>query len=362
MLHSEHDIEFYYNYYMDNYKFIKTEDGSTGLYSNIVEDIFHSKTGALKEAYDKFIIPSKFKEKIKENKKTKVLDICTGIGYNLKAALSCIENENVSFDCIDIDKTLIMLSPFIQDGINDDLLNLHIFSELLINNFRIEDIAENFSEYFTNSTRQFFKPNISKIIDFVIKSPYKLNHPSEISSLLHNIYYNYISCSMSCSSKSNKYPNIKINYVIDDARRYLLSTDSVYDFVFLDAFSPQKAPELWTIDFLNQIKLHMNNNSILVSYSKSTPFRSALVELGFFVGKTFIENEDMGTIASFNKSLIVNALNDFDIKLIKTRSGITYKDTLLNLSSSEIIKNREIEQKNSTRISHTQFLKLNSNL
>ena len=46
-----------------------------------------------------------------------------------------------------------------------------------------------------------------------------------------------------------------------------------------------------------------------------------------------------------------------DFELLKTRSGITYKDPTLSLSSLQILKNREIEQKNSNLISHTQFLK-----
>lgn len=342
---------------MEKYKFIKTDDNSTGLYSNEVQDIFHSKTGALKEAVDKFINPSKFKEIISKNKETKVLDICSGIGYNLKAALSCIDFESVSFDCIDIDKTLIMLSPFIEDSIDDDLLNLHILSQLLLNGFELNDIEVNFNTYFSEGTSQFFKRNISKIIGLIKNTPYKLNHASKIETLLHNIYYNYISSSMSSTPEASKYTNSKIHYVIDDARRYLLSNNTIYDVIFLDAFSPQKAPELWTIDFIQQLKLHMHNNSIIVSYSKSTPFRSALIELGFYVGKTFIDNIDMGTTASLNKNIINSSLDNFDLELIKTRSGITYKDKDLNLSSSEIIKIRELEQSNSTRISHTQFLK-----
>ncbi len=101
----------------------------------------------------------------------------------------------------------------------------------------------------------------------------------------------------------------------------------------------------------------MKDNSILVSYSKSTPFRSALIELGFFVGKTFIDEVDMGTIASFRKELIDYPLTDFDLKLISTRSGITYKDPYLSLTPEAILSNRKNESFSSNRISRTQFLK-----
>ena len=40
---------------MESFSFFETEDKSTGLYSNVIGDIFHSRTGALKEANEKFI-------------------------------------------------------------------------------------------------------------------------------------------------------------------------------------------------------------------------------------------------------------------------------------------------------------------
>ena len=154
---------------------------------------------------------------------------------------------------------------------------------------------------------------------------------------------------------------VKINYYFDDARKSIKLLNNTYDIVFLDAFSSQKDPTLWTIDFLSEVKLKMNENSVLVSYSKSTPFRSALVELGFYVGKTFIDEQDMGTIASLNKNNILNPLTNYDFELLSTRSGITFKDSELNLSGDKILLNREIEQKTSSRISHTAFLKKYSN-
>ena len=154
--------------------------------------------------------------------------------------------------------------------------------------------------------------------------------------------------------------NFSIRYHFDDARKTMKELNNTYDVVFLDAFSSQKDPTLWTIDFLSAVKDKMNKNSILVSYSKSTPFRSALIELGFFVGKTFINEIDMGTIASLNEENITNKLTDYDLKLLSTRSGITFKDPNLNLTAKEILTNREIEQKNSNRLSHTAFLKMYS--
>lgn len=158
--------------------------------------------------------------------------------------------------------------------------------------------------------------------------------------------------------KPNKFNNSNIRFFLGDARKTLLHSNNFYDVVFLDAFSPKKDPSLWTIDFLSLIKSKMKSNSILVSYSKSVPFRSALFELGFIIGKTLIDNIDMGTIASFNPSFISLKLSDDDFKLLNTRSGIPYRDINFSLPPSSIIVNRNIEAASSNKISRSQFEKL----
>lgn len=64
-----------------------TNDGSVGLYNHAFDDIYHSATGALTEAYEKFIYPIDFDSLLSEDD-IKVLDICYGIGYNSKGFLN----------------------------------------------------------------------------------------------------------------------------------------------------------------------------------------------------------------------------------------------------------------------------------
>ena len=66
-----------------------TNDGSVGLYSPEFKDIYHSTTGALTEAYEKFIMPVDI-ENLLAKDSIKVLDICYGIGYNSKSFLNLI--------------------------------------------------------------------------------------------------------------------------------------------------------------------------------------------------------------------------------------------------------------------------------
>ena len=70
-----------------------TNDGSVGLYSQDFDDIYHSASGALTEAYEKFIYPINW-EALLNHDDIKILDICYGIGYNTKSFLNYIfENK-----------------------------------------------------------------------------------------------------------------------------------------------------------------------------------------------------------------------------------------------------------------------------
>ena len=52
----------YYTVYMYKLYPYVTNDGSIGLFSPEVDDIYHSTHGALTEAYEKFILPIDFKK------------------------------------------------------------------------------------------------------------------------------------------------------------------------------------------------------------------------------------------------------------------------------------------------------------
>ena len=338
-------------------KFTVTEDGTTGLYNNLIKDIYHSRTGALKEAFEKFIYPAEIEQLLKCKNKINVLDICCGTCYNTKAFLSLVNGENVRVDCLDISKEIVFLSPFLNDGIMDIEMKIYILFEMYRNKFEIGDILNNLKQYNTDENNPYFNSAIVSFLKDFLINPH-INEPiNNYLSFLHNIYYNYISIDNRFSKNTNKYANSKIQFFIGDARDTLRLLNSVYDVVFLDAFSPQIDPTLWTIDFLSLLKQKLNYNSVILSYSKSTPFRSALKELGFVTGKTFIENKDMGTIASLNKDKIKFPLNEYDIKLLDTKSGIPYRDNDLNSTPEKILSGRKLEMELSHRMSHTKFLK-----
>ncbi len=112
---------------MRDYEPYFTEDGSIGLYSYTEKDVFHSKFGALSEAWEKFILPAHLEEFQPEN--LKILDVCYGIGYNTKALMSFLINQ-VNYKKKNILQKLIYIATICTNNIlkRNTILSPHIES------------------------------------------------------------------------------------------------------------------------------------------------------------------------------------------------------------------------------------------
>ena len=114
---------------MKNIEIFKTKDGSIGLYNVELDEIYHSKDGAKKEAFEKFVEPCLKIENF-TSKPLKILDICFGIGYNTKCALEHFKNI-FSIDCVEIDAELAKKSiEFSYDENLDKIINKKILLAL----------------------------------------------------------------------------------------------------------------------------------------------------------------------------------------------------------------------------------------
>lgn len=198
-----------------------TNDGSVGLYSENYDDIYHSASGALTEAYEKFIYPIEW-DILLLHDDIKILDICYGIGYNTKSFLNYIfENKKkilnmkknlkkfsknnlpdelhietihtnniyspktlnyneavytnnvfnkISVTAVDNNEILFGISPFIKTGVknfknNSDVLNKH-------------DIKK----YLNKKNKNF--PKIKNLINFQILSKIAKNSPEILQNSL----------------------------------------------------------------------------------------------------------------------------------------------------------------------------------
>lgn len=452
---------------MRDYEPYYTEDGSIGLYSYADKDVYHSKFGALTEAWEKFILPSGIDKN--SNREIKVLDVCYGIGYNTKALMSFFINKNkiykknilqklftnkhnnetictnkkgvekdnillshidtieynnnlpgLTIDCLDINEELIKLSPLfktlktpeeifdnivpqifdcfdsyykLRDAFSNflsyfmpknrkeinDLLdikfrNMHIEKEYKVNEFVNYIILNSLSDKFgqsyldenirnilrENKNRRFFDKSLIKYAKFNQKWGYNKSSKNVLSTFLHNIYYDHL-------SKRNKNMNfkaieslIKLNFLINDARKSILELNEQYDYIFLDAFTYTKAPQLWSTEFVAELYKRLAPDGVLMTYSNSVQVRNTLLENNFYVGKIYNKKNDkfIGTIAAKDKSRIKYPLNNYELGLCATKAGIPYHDPNLAFSSKEILELREYEYRHSNLMSSSKYIKI----
>lgn len=426
-----------------------TNDGSVGLYNSEFNDIYHSATGALNEAYEKFISPVDF-EKLLSKNSIKVLDICYGIGYNSKSFLNFIfennflknfsqkkfknatpltdsiasiytnniynenEGENLTknlnkfkfrteyneqiytdnilpqiyIKAVDNDKILSYLSPFVKTGeknfqnnklnfqydeINKFLnknknvphkkihnaINFLIFDKIIQNNpeiFENQDIidilsAKEYSYYFNSNLKGIFKSLYNK--------PTNNNPLWRLNGFLHNIYYRHVSNRYKSDLKRANIQDIVFDLKNGDARQVIKDDNNLYNLIFLDAFTPSKCPCLWSLEFFQLLYEHLEEDGVILTYSTSAAVRNAMINAGLHVGKIFNERENKfrGTIASKNPDMIKSPLSECDLSLLKTKAGIFYRDKNLTSLNEAIREARNLEYKNSTLISSSQYYK-----
>lgn len=337
-----------------NFYPVETNDGSVGLYSETVEDIYHSSYGAYNEAVEKFIIPSGFFEFVSNNSEVKLLDICYGIGYNTKAAiknaLDVNPNINISVTCLEIDPEVLAFSSMVEQK-NFDEKTLDILSAKILNLEKIEDsffriiFNEKFHPFFDQKTIDFSNELRKQGIDD-IENPV-------LKTKLHNIYYEYISGrNKKMQEPSLKSSNISFLPILNDARRSVKAMEGTFDFIFLDAFTPVKLPNLWSVEFFTELSRILAPSGNITTYSNSAAVRSGMIEAGLFVGKT-----SQGTIAYNDESLVKTHLDEKSLGLLQTRAGIPFRDQNLKSSVDAILHVRQEEVESSDRISSSRFLK-----
>ncbi len=121
---------------MRDYEPYYTEDGSIGLYSYADKDVYHSKFGALTEAWEKFVLPSGIDNMLNIKKNINVLDLCYGIGYNTKALMSHVINKN--YDNLKnktiFEKLYNLVSIYNNKNSNKENKKLSLHNEAIYNN------------------------------------------------------------------------------------------------------------------------------------------------------------------------------------------------------------------------------------
>jgi tRNA U34 5-methylaminomethyl-2-thiouridine-forming methyltransferase MnmC len=140
---------------------------------------------------------------------------------------------------------------------------------------------------------------------------------------------------------SGGFGNYSIRVIKGDARETIKGIkETGFHGVFHDPFSPSKNPELWTVEFFNEVYRLMYLKGILTTYSSARQIRGALLEAGFMIGRgPSVGGKKEGTLAS--KSRVITLFHDDELRELKENIKSTpYRDVTGRSSREEILKRR----------------------
>ncbi len=284
---------------------VLTKDGTYSLRSEFFQENFHSSLGALKETKMKFTVPSDLRRF--KGKSLNVLDICFGLGYNSASLFDELikQKSYLNFYALEIDKKPLEYS-----------LRKKSFLKL-------------------------WAPKVHEIF----KSLYRKDYFQD----------QFFKCKILWGDAREK-----INFI---------PPASKFDVIYLDGFSPQKCPQVWTIEFLSKVTAKLNPQGYLITYSSSAAVRKALRNLGLeiFNIKPRINERNFwsqGTLAvakfdreKFTPILDFAKLSVMEEEHLLTKASIPYRDQDLNSSKEDIIKKRLEEQLFSNLVSTKKWRK-----
>lgn len=261
-----------------------TADGSFTFFSEEFGQLFHSHSGAKQEAEAKFVAPCQLSERASSSQSLYLLDICYGLGYNTAAALDAIWAAN----------------PLCRV----ELVALE--SDLTVPR---QAIARKLLEAW----------------------------PPPVSQLLAKL-------AATCQVET---PQLHAQLEIGDARQQLSrirNSGFRADAIFLDPFSPDKCPQLWTVEFLAMAAQCLQPAGRLATYSCAAAVRTALQLAGLQVAPTpSIGRRSPGTVASFC-SQDLPPLSQQEREHLQTRAAIPYRDPLLQDGVECLRQRRSSEQ------------------
>jgi len=195
-----------------------TRDGSITYHNAVVDEHYHTMSGAFEEAVEKHLIPSTLLDKITTQDDVVIADVCFGLGYNSIAALARVW---------ELDPTQhITLFAFEND------------SEIL-----------------------------SKIKEIDFPPSYHLAAIKLLHLLKHGSYED---------------ETLSATFFSGDAQEELkrLANNSV-DVVFFDPFSPKKQPDMWTVELFSTLYAAMKKGGVLTTYSCARMVRENMKTAGF---------------------------------------------------------------------------------
>ncbi len=127
------------------------------------------------------------------------------------------------------------------------------------------------------------------------------------------------------------------------------------DLVLLDAFSPQRCPQLWSLEFLEKLVRLLRPDGRLLTYSSAAAVRRSLQDLGLELRAirppaNEPERWSAGTAASFTPLAphpALRPLERFEREHLASRAAVPYRDPSGTATAAEILERRRREQEQS---------------
>jgi len=205
-------------------KIITTEDGSSSIYVEDLNESYHSIHGAIQESEHIFIKSGLLSDMLSNLDKVSILEIGFGTGLNaLLTYYSAIEIQK------QIHYTAVELYPITQEEL--------------------------------------------QLLNYTDKLPYV--GADKVFSHIHSLSWEV------SGLVDNHFTIIKHRV----SALEIQLPDNTFDLVYFDAFSPTTQPELWSEDLFNKIYNSMKQGAIFVTYSTKGDVKRALKHSGFRIEK-----------------------------------------------------------------------------
>lgn len=137
-----------------------------------------------------------------------------------------------------------------------------------------------------------------------------------------------------------------LNLIFGDARQTIPGNE-IFDVIFLDGFSPDSNPELWTADFVKKLAAHLAPDGIIATYSSAYPLFGAFTEAGLHVYRSEpFGRRRPGTCAVKNEKIAAHLmpLSEKDANITQhSTAGVPYRDPGLISVREKIFEIRKDE-------------------
>ena len=275
-----------------------TADGSFSLHSDHFREAFHNSAGALNEARAKFVQPAEL-QRFSSGSELRILDVCLGLGYNTAAVLEALPTAGPKLHWWGLELDHRPLEQALEQASFQSLWSAPVLTKLVA--IRDHDGWEE------NNSRQ---ENNSRGIQ-----------------------------------------------LWGDARSMLKQIpESVrFDLVLLDAFSPQRCPELWSEEVLGALAHRLAPQGRLLTYSRSAAVRASLKRAGLSLFSLLPAPGERvgwssGTLATPADSGCPpngpgwRPLSAMEWEHLQTRAAVPFRDPQSNATAEGILERRRLEQ------------------